>query len=113
MHEYSLVRSLLKQVGDLLVEHGGESVQRVRVEMGPLSGVERALVEIAFADQVEHTPCRGAILQVEDIPLTAVCRDCEAEFEIQRFRFQCPLCQSPQVRVTAGDEFRLLDIEIQ
>lgn len=113
MHEASLVRSLLRQVADLLAEHGGESVVTIRVEMGPLSGVERPLVEIAFADQVENTPCHGATLQIEEVPLSAVCRDCGNKFNIERFRFLCPSCDSTQVRVTGGEDFRLLDIEIQ
>ena len=112
MHEASLVRSLLRQVSELLVEHAGDSVISIRVEMGPLSGVERPLVEIAFADQVDSTPCRGAELQVEEVPLSAVCRDCGNEFDMKRFRFVCPACESTRVQVTGGEDFRLLDIEI-
>lgn len=113
MHEASLVRSLLHQVGNLLIAHNGESVETIRVEMGPLSGVERTLVEIAFAQQVSDTPCRGATLVIHEVPLSAVCRDCGHEFEIQRFRFTCPICESGQIQVTSGDEFRLLDVEIR
>lgn len=113
MHEASLVRSLLRQVGELLVEHGGESIVTIRVEMGPLSGVERPLVEIAFAEQVDSTPCRGAELKVEEVPLSAICRECGNEFDIERFRFVCPACESTRVRVISGEEFRLLDIEIR
>ena len=113
MHEASLVRSLLRQVSDLLIEHDGESVETVRVEMGPLSGVERPLVEIAFQLQVHDTLCRGATLIIEEVPLSAVCRDCGNEFDIERFRFVCRACDSTRVGVTGGDEFRLLDIGIQ
>ena len=113
MHEASLVRSLLRQVGELLVTHHGEAVEIVRVEMGPLSGVERVLVEIAFADQVDFSPCRGASLVVSEVPLSAVCRDCGHRFEIERFRCECPACSSSQVQVTGGEEFRLLDVEIR
>ena len=113
MHEASLVRSLLRQTGDLLVAHHGEAVETIRVEMGPLSGVERVLVEIAFADQVDSTPCRGARLHVTEVPLSVVCRECRDEFSIENFRFVCPACGSPQVQVTGGEEFRLLDVEIR
>jgi len=113
MHEASLVRALLTQVGNLLVEHNGEAVEVVRVEMGPLSGVESALVEIAFQQQVGSTPCRGATLKIEEVPLAAVCRDCGDEFNIEHFRFKCIACGSNRVRITHGDEFRLLDVEIR
>jgi hydrogenase nickel incorporation protein HypA/HybF len=112
MHEMSLVRSLLRQVSDLLVEHQGESVATIHVEMGPLSAVERPLVEIAFAEQLNSTLCRGASLVIDEVPLSAVCRDCGLEFEIPQFRFLCTHCSSRQIRVTGGDEFRLMDVEI-
>jgi hydrogenase nickel incorporation protein HypA/HybF len=113
MHEASLVRSLLRQVSDLLIAHDGQAVETIRVEMGPLSGVERLLVEIAFKRQVNDSLCCGATLQIEDVPLSAVCRDCGDEFDIERFRFRCTACDSPRVQVTGGDEFRLLDVDIQ
>ena len=113
MHEASLVQSLLRQVGDLLIANDGTSVETIRVEMGPLSGVERPLVEIAFAQQVSDTPCRGAILEILEVPLSAVCRDCENAFDVQHFRFRCPTCESGDVQVTGGDEFRLIDIDIR
>lgn len=113
MHEASLVRSLLRQVSDLLIAHDGQAVETIRVEMGPLSGVERPLVEIAFQLQVNDSLCRGATLQIEEVPLSAVCRDCGDEFDIERFRFRCADCDSPRVQITDGEEFRLLDVDIQ
>ena len=113
MHEYSLIRSLLSQVTDILHQHDGEAVEVIRVEMGPLSGVERQLVEIAYDQQIEDTPCCGAELQIQEIPLTAVCRSCGVDFQVHRFRFACTDCGSDQVRVTGGDEFRLLDVQIR
>ncbi|MBL6704609.1 MAG: hydrogenase maturation nickel metallochaperone HypA [Planctomycetaceae bacterium] len=113
MHEASLVRALLTQVGKLLTGHNGATVEVVRVEIGPLSGVEPTLVEIAFQQQVDATPCCGATLKIKEVPLTAVCRDCSNEFNIESFRFQCIACGSNQVRITHGDEFRLLDVELR
>ncbi len=113
MHEYSLVRSLLRQVAELMTEHGGTAVESIRVQMGPLSGVERELVEIAFAEEAENSACRVARLIVEEIPLSATCRDCGADFTVERFQFRCTACDSPRMRILSGDEFKLMDIELQ
>ena len=113
MHEASLVRSLLQQVNDLLIEHDGQSVEAIRIEMGPLSGVERLLVEIAFEQQVDDTPCRGATLHVEEVPLSTICRNCNHEFNIERFRFVCPACDSNHVQITGGEEFGVLDMDVE
>lgn len=113
MHEASLVRDLLQQVSQLMREHQGESVEAIRIEIGPLSGVERPLLEIAFAQQAPETACRGAQLQIETIALSAACRDCGEAFCVERFRFVCPACQSSRIQVTGGDEIRLLDVSIR
>ena len=113
MHEMSLVRSLLRQVEDLLIDHGGESVSAIHVEMGPLSGVDRVLIELAFEQLVVTTFCADARLVIDEIPLSARCRDCQTEFNLEDFRFVCPQCDSQQVQITGGDEFRLLEVEIE
>lgn len=113
MHETSLVRSLLSQVERLRETHGGSSVTQIEVEIGPLSGVEPLLVREAFDRIVETSLCVGAQLVVHEVPLRASCRDCLADFELKSFRFKCPECASRSVRVTHGDEFRLLNVTLE
>ena len=112
MHEASLVQALLAQSARILQEYGGRSVESIRVETGPLSGVEPLLIKSAFERMCDTTPCRGAILTIEEVPLSARCRRCRVEFEIEAFRFVCPSCEATSVQVTRGDEFRLVDVTI-
>jgi len=113
MHEFSLVRALLSQVGDLLRAQGGEGVEAIRVELGPLSGVEPELLALAFEQSVGDTPCVGARLQLELVPLICQCDACRRRFEPVRFRFRCPTCGGVDVRVTSGEELRLVDVTIR
>ena len=48
MHEASLVASLLRQVDELAAQNGGGRVDQVRIEVGPLAGVEPLLMREAF-----------------------------------------------------------------
>ena len=112
MHESSLVRSLLTQVATVLRDYPGSSVEQIRVEIGPLSGVEPQLVASAFDRLVDETPCRGAALRIEQIELAAECRDCGLEFVVEKFHFVCPNCSSKGVAILRGDEFRLVDVTI-
>ncbi len=112
MHETSLVRSLLHQVSELLEQYQGQAVETIRIEMGPLSGVERPLLELAFAAEVDATACRGAALLIEEVALTAVCQDCGEEFEVQKFQFVCRGCGSQQLRIVRGEDLILLDVVI-
>ncbi|MBX3444571.1 MAG: hydrogenase maturation nickel metallochaperone HypA [Planctomyces sp.] len=112
MHEESLVRALLNAASDVLKNAGGVRVLSLRVEVGPLSGVERLLVETAFERLVDDTPCRGAELLCETPPLVVRCRDCAHEFDASVLRFACPACGSLGTRIVSGDEFRLIDVTI-
>lgn len=112
MHETSLVRSLLMQVEQIAAQHGSACVTRVEVEVGPLSGVEPLLVRSAFDRLVDRSRWPSAELAIEEVSLEARCRSCGAEFSIEDFAFRCPRCASSSVRVTRGDQFRLLNVSI-
>jgi hydrogenase nickel incorporation protein HypA/HybF len=112
MHETSLVRSLLTQVEQIAAQHGGTAVTRVEVEVGPLSGVEPLLVRSAFDRLVDRSRWPSAELVVEEVSLRACCPSCGAEFTIEDFTFRCPECASSSLRVTRGDQFRLLNVTI-
>jgi hydrogenase nickel incorporation protein HypA/HybF len=113
MHELSLVRSLLTQAAELMIGNGGAAVERIRVEIGPLSGAEPELVQLAFEQLAVESPCRGAQLLIEVVPLTCQCAECAADFVMHDFRFRCPECDATSVRVVTGDEFRIIDVTIR
>jgi len=112
VHEVSIVRSLLKQVSEVVQPASVEEVVRIDVELGPLSGVEGLLVQQAFDNLRAAFEMPTAQLCIQAVPLTAVCCDCQAALEIQDFDFVCSACGSRAVQVTGGDAFRLLRIEL-
>ncbi len=113
MHELSLVRSLLRQVERLRRQHGGIAVETIEVEIGPLSGVEPLLVREAFDALVVEESLAGAELVIHNVPLTARCLNCCADFELTEFDFCCTSCESRSIKITGGDEFRLLTVSLQ
>ena len=50
---------------------------------------------------------------VETIPLTAICKTCQAEFAILGFRFVCPRCGERDVTVTGGEELQITSLTIE
>jgi hydrogenase nickel incorporation protein HypA/HybF len=105
MHERSLVQSLLKQVDAIRRQHDAKHVSEVRVEVGPLSGVEPLLLAAAFEQLA------GAKLTIDEVALLAECQSCGREFELNDFDFHCPSCRG-NVRVTRGDEFLLVSVSL-
>ena len=113
MHEKSLVQSLLKQVEAIMREHHAISVQAVTVEIGPLSGVESLLVEDAFSELLLTSQIGRPSLNIQAVDLTIRCRDCKQESSSSGLALKCQLCGSNKVRITHGDEFRLIDVSLQ
>lgn len=113
MHEFSLVQSLLAQSAELMHAHDGVAIEAIHVELGPLSGVEPTLVALAFEQLVESSECRGAQLQIDETPLGCQCEACTHRFDMVDFRFVCPECQSQNIRIVRGDEFRIVDVTIR
>lgn len=112
MHEQSLVRALLKQVDEIRREHDAEQVTEVRVEVGPLSGVEPMLLAAAFEQLAPESTAAGAKLMIDEVALIAKCTSCDYEFEVSDFVFRCPTC-GENVRVIHGDEFQLVSASLR
>ena len=103
MHEMSLIRSLLTQVRELVHEHGAGIVRNVRVQVGPLSGVEPLLMASAWTGLRGTVALGEATLDVEQVPLEAACRTCDNVFQPVRFCFSCPKCGGTETEVVRGD----------
>ena len=112
MHERSLIQSLLRQVEKIVVEQGGGQVAEIRVQVGDLSGVEPLLFQTAFDDMVPAVFSSDCQLVLEVVPVTAVCGECNHQFEIVDFQFRCPECQAGSVQVIQGDEVTLISVTI-
>lgn len=113
MHERSLVRSLLRQVEDVMDQHAGSRATAVRVSVGMFSGVEPALVRSAFDELVNVTVMRGAELELHEVPLEAQCRACGCEFAVERFRFECSQCGGRDVAVVRGEGLVLESVTLE
>jgi len=112
MHERSLIQSLLRQVEQIVATEGGGQVAEIRVQVGDLSGVEPLLFQMAFDDMVPAVFSSECQLALEMIPVTAVCSECEHQFEIVDFQFRCPACQTGSVQVIQGDKVKLISVTI-
>lgn len=112
MHERSLALALLNQVVAHAAAQGGVRVEEVRVQIGPLGGVEPLLLQSAFEEVALGSIAAGACLRIDEVPLVARCLDCEDEFVVERFRFHCPACSSGRTRLIQGDGVMLQSIRI-
>jgi hydrogenase nickel incorporation protein HypA/HybF len=113
MHERSLVKALLRQVEDVAAKHPGSHVLSIRVRIGEFSGVEPQFLASAYHDLITDTPFRGASLDLEQVPLAAVCDVCSNHFRIERFNFQCDNCGSLRLTIRGGEEMLLDSVTME
>ena len=113
MHELALARSLIDLVDDHAARAGARQVERIHVRLGQLSAVTRAL-HVSFIPASRGTRCEGAILDIEEVPLTVRCFHCDGvKTPGGRYNFRCPDCGMPTPEVVTGREMQLVAIELE
>jgi hydrogenase nickel incorporation protein HypA/HybF len=112
MHELSIANALIEQVGEHAASSGAERVATISIRMGALSGIARALY-FCFPSASRGTICEGAILHIDEVPLTVMCTHCEAvKTPAALYNFRCPDCGRPTPKVLTGREMQLVSIEL-
>lgn len=112
MHELSVCLALMDQVRRIAAEHGATRVERIVLQVGPLSGIEPALLKNAFPLASAGTPADGASLVIEGSPVEVTCTVCGAVSEALPNRLLCAACGDFRTRVTSGEEMTLVSLEL-
>jgi hydrogenase nickel incorporation protein HypA/HybF len=113
MHEYSLARTLLKQVDEVRRDQRAGRVLAVKVRIGEFAGVEPELLASAFGNLSAGTALGGARLEMECVSLAIRCESCGRESKVSHFCFACPNCGSRGVQITCGEELCLESVTLE
>ncbi len=112
MHEMSICESILGLIRDQAQSQNFSKVERVCLEIGPLSGVEIEALKFGFDVVMRDTLADGARLEIIETAGTAWCMPCGQSVAIEQRFDACPLCGSHQLQVTSGDELRIKELEV-
>jgi hydrogenase nickel incorporation protein HypA/HybF len=108
MHEMAITQSVV----DAVCEHAaGRRVHSVKLEVGALCAVVPDSMRFCFDMATEGTVADGARLDLNVRPGRAHCRSCDSEFELYDLILLCP-CGSADVRVLAGQELKIMSMEV-
>ena len=103
----------MAQVTELAEQRSAASVSDIFVSVGPLSGVESALLQNAFSIAVAGTVADDAKLHIESLPVRVHCKECDAESEVSANRLLCAQCGTWKTRLISGDELLLTRVELE
>lgn len=108
MHELQLTDSVVRTVVDRL---GERRVVRVRVAVGCLMAVVPDAMRFCFDVCASGTTLDGATLEIDEVPGRIRCARCGGESEVSDAIPLCP-CGSAEVRVLAGNELLIKEVEV-
>ncbi len=111
MHETAIVEGLMRILEKQAAQHRVTRVLSVTVKVGRLRAVEPQQLVACFEMFAEGTIAEGARLVTDVVPVRAACRACGTEFEVPRFRFECPGCAGGDVEVIQGQELYIESFE--
>ena len=105
MHELSVATAVLNTA----VKHAEDRpVEVVAMRVGRLRQVVPNSLQFYWEIVARDTCCEGARLELTEITTRLRCEECAHEWEPSIPHFRCPVCESADVTVIAGEE---LDVE--
>lgn len=110
MHELSLCQQLAAVVRRAAT---GLRVLKVEVEVGELRQVVPEALAYAWDFVIRGSDLAGAELSIRSVAALLACRECGAQTTWERgAAFGCRQCGSAQTAVIAGEEFRVVALEV-
>lgn len=112
MHELSICQALITQLDEIARENKAQNVVSIRLQIGPLSGVEAPLLKNAFPIAAAGTIAEQATLELETVPIRIRCLRCNAESEASINQLVCGACGDYHTELISGDEMLLASVEL-
>jgi hydrogenase nickel incorporation protein HypA/HybF len=110
MHEFGMCDGIVEAVQR---RAAGRRVARVKIRVGVMHRVVEEAFQQAFSHVAEGTEAENASLDIVVLPVRAVCRSCQAEFESKDLATACANCGGVDLDLRGGEELVLESIEYE
>jgi len=113
MHEVSIAADLIDIVSNQCRKSGYSRIESINLKIGRASGIMPDALIFAFDVIKADSVARDAVLNIEEVPVTGLCSDCNNTFTVeQEFILSCPHCGGCSFRMTGGREMDVVDMEV-
>ncbi|MFH2218576.1 MAG: hydrogenase maturation nickel metallochaperone HypA [Pseudomonadota bacterium] len=113
MHEMGIAMQILEiATASIPEDMRNARVEKVNLRVGKLAAVVPESLRFCFEIAAKDTPLSGAVLDIEEVPVVAVCRECRTEWTITEPAFTCKKCKSGAIEIVSGRELDIESIEI-
>ena len=112
MHEMSLCENIREIIEEQAATDGFSRVNRVWLEVGPLSCVEPDALRFGFDVVMRGSVAEGAALEIAIPPAMARCLSCGRADAIAQRYAPCPHCGAGPMEMMQGDELKISKLEV-
>ncbi|HCI55567.1 MAG TPA: hydrogenase maturation nickel metallochaperone HypA [Bacteroidales bacterium] len=111
MHELSIAENLSEIVIEVAEKEKLSKVTRVNVSFGKMVQIIPEFFEKAFRAAVSGTIANDAEINIEEVPVTIRCNNCNFEMTLDEYNFVCERCGSSDIDIVTGRELYVKSIE--
>ncbi len=110
MHEVGI----MEQTVEIAIDRAGrvDRIYTLKMRIGKMSGVVPEALEFAFDVVTQGTIAEGAKLEIETIPVTCYCSNCNSNFQPSDLFYECPECGKFSYQILSGKEIELVSVEV-
>lgn len=112
MHEMSLCENIRDIIQEQATEQGFSRVNRIWLEVGPLSCVEPDALRFGFDVVMRGSVAEGAALEIAIPQAVARCLVCGETATVQHRYDPCPHCAANKMQVMQGDALKISKLEV-
>jgi hydrogenase nickel incorporation protein HypA/HybF len=109
MHELSIAEAIAHKVSQ---RAAGRPVAAVAIQVGHFRQIVPDALEFCWTMVTDATGLEGCRLEIEQIPATVSCQDCEAVSTLDVPILMCESCGGTNVTLLTGQEFMVVSLEI-
>lgn len=114
MHEMGILAQMIDIVEENCKKNNVKKIEAISVEVGELSGVLPIFLEEYWPLVIEGNQLfEDSKLNIRTIPGQALCKECNAVYNVMKFEGRCPRCKSRDKKILGGQDFMLKDITIK
>ncbi len=112
MHEFSIARNITHIAEDELRKVNANSVEKIELEIGELSGIEIDSLKFVWEAVIKDSVLDNAELIINSVEAQGFCTDCGQKFRIKQLFDACPVCGSYNSDVIRGKELKIKSLTV-
>ena len=112
MHEMGITAGIIAAAVEAAEAEGATHINSVTISIGDLTEIVEDALQFAWEALTPETIAEGSTLIVEHVPGRSKCRQCDEEYEHDKYDLLCPKCGSYFIEPITGRELLINSIDV-